>query len=833
MVKINSVHDYPFDIKPETWPLNDVFLNAIGRMQKKFAQQYNSFQWGLEIEFGIELPIKMNDEEYEAMIIESPYSQPSMDLHRKLYGRDKDNSTSQRLANKIIKYINTTKQLKDYSDTVGEKKRSMVKQMREYQNALLSDDPKTVSHAKYNIYLAHLHVMPTQSGGLRQIIQPRFGSYGYGIGWWDDVNTAEIRLPPTNGPRKFIRDYHRMMKIVYETAELHGVVPIMDVGTGQLHFSFWSPWDGNETAMKNDCTQVGGQYMLHGIYALVAEAPHLVNDYDPQEYAYSIDLDVSDRKGHAIRQNGTSWELRRPYKSNFMHLARDIAVIMGGVHYGFEVGSLKPLKDQRDTGIKEKTGLAVKDTLRRPFFKPIQALLERCTPEIEWEYWHRLEDVRKKINSGELTLDTIEVPAHWKDKEDAFREGLEATLQLKQNLYLHPNDILDLMSALETEIGEENTNLFKYEYEEGKFVDLGKTAGWHYLLQSIDVDFETGLLNVDHLPEELRVHFESYAVDGQRLYLEGQTFPTHYGAYTLDRTVDRMASAKSVNTIFEPEEVKRVTSFYNDITQDRLSSMASQLINKAERLISHCQDNDVEMTPIMLRSLFSHVAEAVALEEKDANRVVDSDKTQTLANADSEESLKERSNTLKQLRPHYRQMAEDLIDKKRTQGHLSNQWVSSVWDTVDYLEKDVLSLNHRAYAMMQAMAISIPSAIIKGVDAEVIRENLRDFVLGDFPVELRLAMSEEHYNRDDMLSMVDSVRDQFYEQLEVLKDGEAQGYISAIGDVDSMDRELVLSAGKKSYKLLSDIIPEIHQGLIDLVMAIPEKRQEKHPALKT
>jgi hypothetical protein len=133
---------------------------------------------------------------------------------------------------------------------------------------------------------------------------------------------------------------------------------------------------------------------------------------------------------------------------------------------------------------------------------------------------------------------------------------------------------------------------------------------------------------------------------------------------------------------------------------------------------------------------------------------------------------------------------------------------------------------------MHSMAISIPSAIIKGVDAETIRSNLKEFVLGDFPVELRLAMSEDHYSRDHMLEMVDGVRDQFYEQLEILKDGEAQGYISTIGNVDEMDRDFVLSAGKQAYQLLMGIIPEIHEGLVDQVMAIPQKRQEKHPALK-
>jgi hypothetical protein len=119
MAKSSTVYDYPFDVQPETWPLNDVFLNAIDRMQKKFAQQCHSFQWGLEIEFGLELPIEVNGKEYEAMIIESPYSKPSIDLHRKLYGRDSDHSTSYHLADKIIKYINTTKQLTNYSNIVG------------------------------------------------------------------------------------------------------------------------------------------------------------------------------------------------------------------------------------------------------------------------------------------------------------------------------------------------------------------------------------------------------------------------------------------------------------------------------------------------------------------------------------------------------------------------------------------------------------------------------------------------------------------------------------------------------------------------------------------
>ncbi|MBU6236142.1 MAG: hypothetical protein KGQ41_09880, partial [Alphaproteobacteria bacterium] len=569
--------------------------------------------------------------------------------------------------------------------------------------------------------------MPTRSGGLREIMEPRFGSLFLGHGWWDSPGTAELRIAPMRSPRYFINTYHHMIKTVYEAAENFRLIPEMHRGSPQLHFSLWEDQElegkfTNTMAMQYDMDVVSNEYLMYGLYGMIGEAPHLINDYDPTNPNYSFDLDIGHTKGHSIRQNGRSWEWRRNQKSNFIHLARDLALIIGGAYHTTMAPSMlniPTLREKYPGVLSERYVLHVEDKHKRNYFNPFLHFVAEC-----------------HLTNNNSLLMTVEGITRY--QEDLI-EALGGVAKAATYKFKHPKD--------GTEFG------------------LDTIMGVALLMLQITVNPDE-TLNTDNIHDDLKPHFERIRVKGMRATLAGPSQETLYGPSHLLATVDQLAESKALKSFFYDDEIEKIQDFYRNRIPERLYHQAEILLDAA-CAIPDTSDKNPEKPK--LAALFKQTVMAALREEQVARMVPEFfchvKKPETIA------ELRTKPNTVMLLREQFRAAVETRIANLRKAGNLNNHAAAVMHDALDFLDNEALDL--RTYhAADMAEGVHSLAASMNAFKKEKFGKNLeRSFVISKLEGMAMMALTDPRYTKADVLRMLEGCKQQAVDHLKTLEQG--------------------------------------------------------------
>lgn len=725
---------YPVPVTPETWPLNDLFLKAVGRRIGQFQKNGRFWMFAIEMEFAPLSPAHFEDRAgikkfgEDRVLRACPHIAPSLELFHKLE-KQPDDGFVKHACDRMVDYVKTNAEtLADYLKATGKTQAEVIQTLKAYKNALDSHNKLEAYRARQDIFLAWLHIMPRRQGGLREVLEPRFGNLTYGRGWWDSPGTAEIRLAPITSPSRFIREYHGMIQAVYKTCERFHLIPEMHLASPQLHFSIWEDYNAegkyyNTMEMLNDMDVVCNQYNMYGIYGMIGNAPHLINDFDPTNLDFHVDLDIGHHKGHTIRQNGRSWEIRRKSRSNFIHLARDLAVIVGGVYHqslGKGMSSIHECEKRYPKMIKESRIMAVEDIYGSLHKSPFFHIVSSC----------------------ELTADN--------------------------ELVMTFDSVVQHMDPCIKELGgHEKASIYKFKSQTSEeWFGLDTIAGWALLLRLIKVQPD-GRLDTSKIPDDLRPYFDRLKIVGNRWNLSGHTVSTLYGAGPLLQSLEAMKKCEPLNGFFSPEEIDEIAAFYESRIPARMQTLSEILLDS---VLAIPPSDDQVVTKDYIKKIFDKVVKSLVTEDSNADSVPASFCTRPKPS--SIEEMQATRTSLSLLQAAFKQAAEDRQRKLRAEGRLGNHNMSLIADAQDYIEKSAFDLTaYHKTEIPELVAFYARSEHFWKKNGNILRVPYYAYILGSLERMAFMALSTPAYSKADVIKMLEECREQAKEHLAELSKG--------------------------------------------------------------
>ena len=238
---------YPAPVPPESWDMDDIFTRLLHRQERLWARKGYKWEWALELEFTPQLK-----SEYEFFLKQEAISlRDDMPLHREIanahasYKNLKDGNIGpnverarETIETLIAYYLNednreelaaylshpkvgvtideALEELEEFRQSLEDSAREiarleLIPERELADNGALIEQQEIQRLAIGDIMLAELHTYRENKGGIADLIEPRFGSRCFGDGWWDGVGTAEIRIPPQQGPQACIDIYHKLV----------------------------------------------------------------------------------------------------------------------------------------------------------------------------------------------------------------------------------------------------------------------------------------------------------------------------------------------------------------------------------------------------------------------------------------------------------------------------------------------------------------------------------------------------------------------------------------------------------------------------------------------
>lgn len=473
------IRAYPLSAKPDTWALNAPYLEIIQDKQALWAQHGYHWKFGQEIEFiphaftgpGSHSDRVLRDLDYFRHDITpalNPVNKETMRVIRNLrknYNKKELNRFLRKSLTETIAYIRNMPDIDIYETQTGRSRQSMIAELESYKPQLNDADEETRRLAQTNIFCAFLYTRTAAEGGIRDLAQPRFGNVFMSNGWWDNEGVFEYRTETLDNPLDVINNVHRAQENIFKAAEQFAIMPFFDNSGSHLNYSLWKQNDdGTDRNIMdhpdNDDLDIL-KAITSGIFSLFIEAPHLIHDNDTLNHSCDVSMTTAWSRGNTIRQCLNRHEFRRAQKSSHVHIARDIALIMGGAAYGL-FGMDDPEGNNRDKSID----------------------LTTC------EYY---------------------ATAYPKTAPTYLSAGLcRAMLTDERTLHISDHYLTEMHSNLMDEIGKKGAGYFRHIDETtGEILDLSSPRGWQKMFASIKVSAD-GQLQTDHLHPELQDLLEPY-----------------------------------------------------------------------------------------------------------------------------------------------------------------------------------------------------------------------------------------------------------------------------------------------------------------------------------
>ncbi|MBI1326672.1 MAG: hypothetical protein GC136_03415, partial [Alphaproteobacteria bacterium] len=352
---MDHLRTFPLPQQPESWELNETFLSILERECEKWDGSALALQFGNEINFKfltfddtaklIEKHGSLENARVEARKASANGAAMMLDIYESCGGAPHGMDFFSNKIQELCRYIETnTVQLESY---FGWEAENMCAHLQEIMLDLQSPEGEISDRAKQNTFLAWLHIMPSAVGGLRDLIEPRFGDFTWGQGWWDEPSEAEVRVavPPFNPDEAMwdrvsagITNYHRVWENIFAAAKEFRILTTNSHGYNHLHISFWNKQDStNLITMQDDLEIADALHHLYiGYVAACANLPMLVQETVNPKYAHGTEFvpNIGTARTDAIRQRENTWEFRHDYTSANFHMARYLVPIMAGIRTG-------------------------------------------------------------------------------------------------------------------------------------------------------------------------------------------------------------------------------------------------------------------------------------------------------------------------------------------------------------------------------------------------------------------------------------------------------------------------------------------------------------------
>ena len=350
-----------------------------------------------------------------------------------------------------------------------------------YQDAIaLSGTDQQKGLAKKNFLIAALHLLPPHLGGLHGLIEQRFLSAHYGKGWWDGINSIELRTLVTKGHESVVANYHEVLWRMRQAAVKFGFVPLAGDAYAQLHFSVWRTRDNKNMMAQDDEESLAFRTKLGGVFFEYFDLLPL--DRVSRELDRSVVMPlpfVGSSRQSTIRTCEDNWELRRGHVAGVTHLARDLYLITGAASETalIEMQDADPAYTPPDTASLDVLFDLLGGSRSRPVTRIKRVIIEPSPDRVACPFVSTLE--------GSVL-------------------GAEGEFQVPVSLLAWNRPLL--LQA----VGPGNADLFSV-FHDDKVCNLETYIAWQALFRKIRVD-DKGVINTSSLPVRLAAHFEGIKI---------------------------------------------------------------------------------------------------------------------------------------------------------------------------------------------------------------------------------------------------------------------------------------------------------------------------------
>lgn len=331
---VDYLRDYPFNPAPETWGLNDVFLDIIKEQEQRWKTHGITWTLGVEREFRFYTPKAFMQfvqegfgtaDETELLKIDKDLA-ASFSMMREISNRTYTDDDLKALEKACVDNITARKKSIWRSGGGSERAKQEIVVMKSIQK-LRKTNPDDY---RRELALAYMHLFSESQGGISDLIEYRFGPGRHGAGWYDCQDIVELRTPQVEGAINALLQSQRILWGIKQTALKFGLIPVLTAGPVEphVHFSFKLE-DGentNYTAFGNERVREFMVNALQGYIELVEQNPALFEKHLPDEVTKSQFMAILPSRTSAIRVCDDNMEARM----DISHLARNMALLIAG-----------------------------------------------------------------------------------------------------------------------------------------------------------------------------------------------------------------------------------------------------------------------------------------------------------------------------------------------------------------------------------------------------------------------------------------------------------------------------------------------------------------------
>lgn len=377
------LREYPFDPPPETWPLNDVFLEIIEEKEEHFRRELGiRLIVGIEHEFHLYTPgaffqslLQFGSEKDVATVLaEEPLLGISFNI---LNESSRANASDDFFREMEEKCLGRISRKLETAATETERKRAETE--RTTMGAIWKKRRTQRDEYIQELALAYMHLFPESEGGIADLIEYRFGNKMNGKGWVDLSGIYEVRTEPVLGMLNGINTSHRILAGIKCACEKFGLVPVFTGRPVQPHIHVSFIHESGENYARHE-TAEAQQFMLKGLqgYAdVLAVTPYMRSKYLPPELAGNDWVKIFPSRSSNVRICEDNIEARM----EISHIAQNMALMAAGFSlYTLGQKTFTPSSGQSRQKVEMATYLEVSEDYAQtnPYLSHLFATLSAC-----------------------------------------------------------------------------------------------------------------------------------------------------------------------------------------------------------------------------------------------------------------------------------------------------------------------------------------------------------------------------------------------------------------------------------------------------------------------
>lgn len=628
----DPVKNYPVPHTPPGWALNDIFLDALQASHQAWLEKGYRWLFSLECSFTLDSHSQFLFPSMDDAQLKRSLRHPRIAVQYDAYQTMAKRAPTRLFEKTIDKIISQADRIAACN---GLSVDEVLNDLNSFRHDLKNGSKSKKERARRNIYLAWLHVTPSNEVGLQDLIEPRFGDYLHGTGWWDADIHAEVRISKESDPLQYIKTYHLIVKNIINSAPRFGLAPGF-THTPHIHFSIWK--NGRPLLRPTEATKKFRQDVAMGLSDIADKAPYLFNDPYVPDYSGNGFFEFgTHRIENGFRQLDGRWEWRRRSgEDEIGFLSRDLAALMTGA------------------------SLAIADDEVRKSF-------------------HSFREENKF--SYNRKPDAVHV---FGDKQNTLTAIIGHSSLTRRNMLKPDWDSLTwALYSLSEETGQHALGDFKSrQFDFEPLFDLNNIEAWNSMLRSVRYQPGKGLIT-DHLSSELQSLFGAVEVKGVQTFITSNIFNLDYKPFDYLALIQN-GKPWIADRIGDWDRIKEhYAEFFRAGIEVQASIYVEKLADKFARAAADIENPDAIILETMMYLRKASVNHAMAAFMAAADR-----KPSGLPNEGpiDRETLICGKSYLAHLRPHFIKAVEGQIEHLRVQELADNRQISFMEAARSYAE---------------------------------------------------------------------------------------------------------------------------------------------------